>query len=149
IVKAPLGVLWWGGPSHDGILPRHGHGPQPQVIEGRLIIEGVDMLRALDLYTGPLLWQTTLPGVGKAVDSTRHQPGANASRSKFVSTPDGIYVIRQNACLHLDLATGKVLDEMRLPVPPNETEPPRWGYLNVHGDYLVGGANVLEGSARA
>ena len=48
LVKAPLGVLWFGGPSHDGILPRHGHGPQPQVIDGRTIIEGVDFLRALD-----------------------------------------------------------------------------------------------------
>src|SRR5205807_2330579 len=25
LVKAPLGLLWFGGPSHQGILPRHGH----------------------------------------------------------------------------------------------------------------------------
>src|SRR5262249_40348596 len=52
VVKAPLGLLWFGGPAHDGILPRHGHGPQPQVVDGRLIIEGVDKLRAMDIYTG-------------------------------------------------------------------------------------------------
>src|SRR5439155_5669822 len=50
IVKAPLGVLWFGGPAHDGVLPRHGHGPQPQVIDGRLFIEGIDMIRAMDVY---------------------------------------------------------------------------------------------------
>src|SRR5205807_3870975 len=61
LVKAPLGVLWFGGPSDRGILPRHGHGPQPQVIDGRLIIEGVNMLRAIDIYTGRLLWETELP----------------------------------------------------------------------------------------
>ena len=41
VVKAPMGVLWFGGPSHEGVLPRHGHGPQPQVIDGR-----VQVLRA-------------------------------------------------------------------------------------------------------
>src|SRR5207244_4596233 len=57
IVKAPMGVLWFGGPTHEGILPRHGHGPAPQVINGRLIIEGIDKLRAIDIYTGRLLWE--------------------------------------------------------------------------------------------
>src|SRR5262249_28937984 len=61
LVKAPLGLLWFGGPSHEGILPRHGHGPQPQVIDGRCIIEGVDMLRAIDIYTGRILWETEIP----------------------------------------------------------------------------------------
>src|SRR5207253_5333674 len=77
LVKAPLGVLWFGGPSNDGILPRHGHGPQPQVIDGRLIIEGVDMLRAVDIYTGRLLWTADLSGIGRLYNITNHQPGAN------------------------------------------------------------------------
>src|SRR5207248_8524 len=92
LVKAPMGVLWFGGPSHDGILPRHGHGPQPQVIDGRMIIEGVDLMRAIDIYTGRLLWETKLPGVGFFYNNLAHQPGANAAGSNFVSTPDGIYV---------------------------------------------------------
>src|SRR5207247_4623328 len=52
LVKAPLGVLWFGGPPSDGVLPRHGHGPSPQVAGGRLVIEGPDLLRATDVYTG-------------------------------------------------------------------------------------------------
>ncbi|MBY0397271.1 MAG: PQQ-like beta-propeller repeat protein, partial [Thermoleophilia bacterium] len=64
LVKAPLGLLWFGGPGHQGILPRHGHGPVPQVCEGRLVIEGPDLLRSIDIYTGRLLWETTLPGLG-------------------------------------------------------------------------------------
>ena len=57
LVKAPLGLLWFGGPSNEAILPRHGHGPQPQVVDGRLFIEGMDMLRAMDIYTGRVLWE--------------------------------------------------------------------------------------------
>src|SRR5262249_17406846 len=90
LVKAPLGVLWFGGPSHDAILPRHGHGPQPQVIDGRLIIEGVDLIRAMDIYTGRLLWETRLPGVGAFYNNLAHQPGANAAGTNFTSGPDGI-----------------------------------------------------------
>lgn len=144
VVRAPLGVLWWGGPSHDGILPRHGHGPQPQVVEGRVLIEGVDMLRALDLYTGRLLWQTELPGVGKAFDNTSHQPGANSSGGNFVSTPQGIYVAHGHHCVRLDLVTGKVLAEFKLPTTSGESTPPVCGHLKVSGAFLIAGANVLD-----
>jgi outer membrane protein assembly factor BamB len=143
LVKAPLGLLWFGGPSHDGILPRHGHGPQPQVVDGRLIIEGVDLLRAIDIYTGRLLWETRLPGLGQFYNNVFHQPGANGGGSNYVSTPDGIYVAYGDRCLCLDPATGKRTAELRLPVLPGMTQPPRWGYLNVSGDYLVGGADPL------
>ena len=76
LVKAPLGLLWFGGPSNDEILPRHGHGPSPQVAGGRLVIEGPDMLRCVDVYTGRVMWQRSLPGLGKYYNTTRHFPGA-------------------------------------------------------------------------
>jgi hypothetical protein len=57
VVKAPLGILWFGGSSNEGTLPRHGHGPQPQVCDGQVIIEGADFLRTLDRRRGP----TTVP----------------------------------------------------------------------------------------
>jgi outer membrane protein assembly factor BamB len=143
LVKAPLGMLWFGGPSHDGILPRHGHGPQPQVVDGRLIIEGVDLLRALDIYTGRLLWETRLPGVGQFYNNLFHQPGANAAGTNYISTADGIYVAYGQACLRLDPATGKKTAELRLPVLAGMEAPARWGYLNVADDYLVGGADPI------
>jgi outer membrane protein assembly factor BamB len=143
LVKAPMGVLWFGGPSHDGILPRHGHGPQPQVVDGRMIIEGVDLMRAIDIYTGKLLWETKLPGVGFFYNNLAHQPGANASGSNFISTSDGIYVAYQNKCVRLDPATGKKIGEFALPKLPGMKESPRWGYINVAGDYLIGGADPL------
>lgn len=144
LAKAPLGVLWFGGPSHDGILPRHGHGPQPQVIDGRLIIEGVDMLRCTDIYTGRLLWEAKLPGVGTFYDNTAHQPGANAAGTNYVSASDGVYVLHDRACLKLDPATGKELARFRFPADAGE-EAPEWGYLNVAGDFLVGGTGPEEG----
>ncbi len=143
LVKAPMGVLWFGGPSNEGILPRHGHGPQPQVIDGRMLIEGVDLLRAIDIYTGRLLWEAKLPGVGFFYNNLYHQPGANAAGSNFVCTTDGIYVAYNKQCVRLDPATGQKTGEFALPALGPKKETPRWGYINVVGDYLIGGADPL------
>jgi outer membrane protein assembly factor BamB len=143
LVKAPLGVLWFGGPSNDGILPRHGHGPQPQVCDGRLVIEGMDMLRCTDIYTGRILWETSLPGVGKFYNNLAHQPGANSSGTNYIATPEGVYVVLGSKCVCLDLATGKKIGEFKLPAIPGMKADTRWGYLNVSDDYVVGGADPL------
>ncbi len=142
-VKAPLGLLWFGGSTNDGILPRHGHGPQPQVVDGRLFIEGIDLLRAMDIYTGRVLWSTPLPGIGELYNNTLHQPGANASGSNYVATPDGVYVAYRDACLRLDPATGRVLGKFQLPPAVAGGPAPLWGYLNVYEDYLIGGAEPV------
>jgi outer membrane protein assembly factor BamB len=149
VVKAPLGLLWFGGMSNEGVLPRHGHGPQPQVQGGRLFIEGVDMMRALDVYTGRLLWEAKLPGVGKAYDNLLHQPGANAGGSNYVSLPDGVYVAHGKSVVRLDPATGERRAEFRLPVPPRAKEAAVCDFLTAVDGYLIAGTNLLKPETRA
>ena len=137
LVKAPLGVLWFGGPSNAKILPRHGHGPSPQVAGGRLFILGRDTLTARDVYTGRVLWEAALPGVGKAYDDTEHQPGANTLGSNYVSLPDGIYVHLGSACVRLDPATGRTLATFALPVDAGGKARLPLGYISVVDDLLI------------
>jgi hypothetical protein len=144
LVKTPLGILWFGGPSHAAILPRHGHGPQPQVVEGRVIIEGPDLLRASDVYTGRLLWERKLPGFGVLYNNTMHHPGANGTGTNYISLPDGIYAIYPPGCLRLDPATGTTLAEFQLPVVEGEQTPPAWNTLNASDDYLVAGIDFPD-----
>ncbi|MFQ5732362.1 MAG: PQQ-binding-like beta-propeller repeat protein, partial [Planctomycetaceae bacterium] len=136
LVKAPLGVLWFGGPSHDKVLPRHGHGPNPQVAGGRLVIEGPDMLRAVDVYTGRLLWETELKGVGKYYDTTRHFAGAGEIGTNYVTLPDAVYVVYGSRLIELDAATGKPRRSYSLTAKRGRT-PPQWGFASVDGNYLV------------
>ena len=143
LVRAPLGLLWFGGSSNVDILPRHGHGPSEQVVDGRLFIEGPDSLRALDVYTGGVLWQVNLPDLGRPYNNTSHQPGANARGSNYVSVSDGIYVAHGQGCLRLDPATGETLDTFRLPVPEGTSGPPSWGYIGVWEDLLIAGSEPL------
>lgn len=141
LVKPPLGLLWFGGPANDDILPRHGHGPAPQVVGGRLFIEGPDMLRAVDVYTGRLLWQREFKDLGKFYDNTSHQPGASEIGSNYVSLKDGVYVVYERACQRLDPATGQTVSTFRLPAAAGGgTGEPHWGYLGVYEDLLIAGS---------
>ncbi|MDC0050939.1 PQQ-binding-like beta-propeller repeat protein, partial [Verrucomicrobia bacterium] len=143
LVKAPLGLLWFGGPSNDKILPRHGHGPSPQVAGGRLFIEGADMLRSVDVYTGRLLWEKSLPELGKFYDNTSHHPGAGEIGSNYVSLQDHLYVVYGDAILELDASSGQETQRFQLQ-PENGQPAPHWGYLGVSGDYLVATSDPLE-----
>ncbi len=142
LVEPPLGLLWFGGPSHDDVLPRHGHGPSPHVIGGRLFIEGADMLRAIDVYTGRLLWQRPFEGLGQFYDNTSHQPGAGEIGGNYASAEDGIYVAYGKQCLRLDPATGRTLDTFTLPRQPG-LGTPHWGYIGIYEDLLLAGASPL------
>jgi outer membrane protein assembly factor BamB len=151
LVKAPLGLLWFGGPTNLDALPRHGQGPIPQVAGGRLIMEGVNSLSGRCVYTGRTLWRREFPDIGFPYKANNHsftevvyinnQPGANFIGSNYVSLPDAIYVVYQDACQRLDPKTGETLMTLRLPPMPDEDQPAGWGYVGVWGDYLVAGAS--------
>jgi len=142
-VRLPLGLLWFGGPPNDEILPRHGHGPSPQVAAGRLFIEGADMLRAIDIYTGRLLWQKQLPGLGEFHNRTNHQPGAGEIGSNYVSLSDAVYVVYGDTILVLDAATGRTLNEIELEATWDDPEP-NWGGISAWEDLLIATATPAK-----
>ena len=125
-VKVPLGITWFGGPPNHKTLPRHMHGPIPQIVEGKQIILGVDHISARCVYTGRELWVKELPLVGENFTSLEHEaqpapvyfpnnPGANFIGSPYASAEDAIYVIYEDRCLRLDTSTGELLDSFEMP----------------------------------
>jgi outer membrane protein assembly factor BamB len=158
VVKPPLGPLWFGGPPHLDVLPRHGHGPPQQIVGGRLFIEGINVLSARDVYTGRVLWRKEFPKLN-TLDmyytdtydpdpfyrggNQRHYPGANAFGTNFIATKDRIYLVCENSCIVLDPVNGDEIDCFTL--PPNETGDIRnWGYIGVYKDLLIAGASPLH-----
>jgi outer membrane protein assembly factor BamB len=152
-VKGPLGLLWFGGPSHLDVLPRHGHGPPQQVIGGRLFLQGIQVLSARDVYTGRVIWRKDIPELdtfGMYYDESfkpdifdrsynqLHIPGANAWGANFVVTEDRLYLITGPKCLVMDPATGESLHEWTLPEKP-DIGVPNWGYIGVYEDLLIAG----------
>jgi outer membrane protein assembly factor BamB len=159
LVRAPLGILWFGGNSNVDVLPRHGHGPTEQVIGGRLFIEGINCMSARDVYTGRVLWKRTLQHLGTdgvyfsgdagwdPSFNQPHIPGANVRGTNFVATLDSVYVVQAGYCHVLDAATGETRTLIALP-PKDPTakkpQPPDWGFIGVYEDLLIGGADFVE-----
>ncbi len=135
-VKLPLGLLHFGNTSNRGVLPRHGHGPTELVAGGRVFIEGVHFLRAFDVYTGRLMWQKDLPGVGYFFRHTTHEAGANAIGSNYAVTDDDVYVVYEGNILRLDAATGATRETFSIPELT-------FSQVRVYGDYLVCAANPM------
>jgi outer membrane protein assembly factor BamB len=154
LVRLPLGLLWFGGSSHEDVLPRHGHGPSELVVGGRLFIQGLNMLSARDVYTGQILWQRKFDDLGtfgvyydktyvpNPLDLTynqKHIPGANARSGNYAATPDRVYLVVGSDCVVMDPATGKTLDTFSLP-PDDSGKQPAWGYIGIYEDALIAAA---------
>lgn len=157
-VRLPLGVLWFGGSSNMDVLPRHGHGPPQQVVDGRLFIQGINKLSARDVYTGRVLWMRDFKDLGTYdvyYDETYkdtpldpaynqvHIPGANARGTNYVVTSDRIYILEGAACLVLDPATGETLQTIELP-QDDPQNPQEWSYIGVYKDVLIGGLGFAK-----
>ena len=100
------------------------------------------MLRAVDVYTGRLLWQRDFQDVGIFFDNLGHHPGAGAIGGNYVSTDDSVYLVWQRECLRLDPATGETMARFQLPAD-DSGERPFWGYIAVDGEYLIAGSSPM------
>ena len=157
-VRLPLGVLWFGGSSNMDVLPRHGHGPGQQVVDGRLFIQGINTLSARDVYTGRVLWKRDFKDLGTYdvyYDATYretpldpaynqvHIPGANARGTNYVATPEHVYILEGAVCRVLDPRNGDILRTIELP-QENPEEPQEWSYLGVYQNVLIGGLGFAK-----
>ncbi|MEM9659121.1 MAG: PQQ-binding-like beta-propeller repeat protein, partial [Planctomycetota bacterium] len=160
LVKAPLGLLWFGGNTHDDVLPRHSHAPSEQVLGGRLFVEGVNTMTARDVYTGRVLWRREFESLGTEgiyFDDTYadtplstkynqvHIPGANARGTNFVAADDGVYLVIGDSCEVLDTATGETVRTIPLPEAVNPSGTALWTYLGIYGDLLIAGVDFANG----
>jgi outer membrane protein assembly factor BamB len=134
LVKGNLGMLWFGDPGGEDMVERHARATAPVAMNGRLFIQGEEMIMAYDAYNGTLLWQRSLPG---AVRVRVDVDGGNLSLTK-----DGLYIAANDKCYRLDPASGDVMKVYGLPDNPVDVSPAvaarRWGYIMNMGASLFG-----------
>jgi outer membrane protein assembly factor BamB len=135
LVKSSLGMLWFRDSDFD-MPSRHGRAPAPLFLDGRLIVEGMNGIRAVDAYNGRTLWEYPLPSVLKPYHG-EHLVGTAATNSNLCLTADSVFVRVENRCLRLDPATGKKLAEFTAPKLPDGKSAP-WGYIATDGGLLFG-----------
>ena len=135
LVKAPMGVLWFGGPASDGDLfyNRHYWGPSATIIDGRMFIQGPSKLTAVDVYTGRILWKIALKEKEEIRAGRR---GNNFEKVlagfHFVASNDGLYIVDGREIIRIDPVTGAQLATFTH--PDDDVE---WGRPLVHDDLLI------------
>ncbi|MBP8131064.1 MAG: PQQ-binding-like beta-propeller repeat protein [Candidatus Hydrogenedentes bacterium] len=127
-VRGPLGVLWFGLPGPGQMVERHARAAAPLAQDGRMFVQGENVVMAYDAYNGLKLWERALPGAVRVrVDS---------DMSNFVLGKDSVFVAAFAECHRLDAATGETLRTYAL--PENAEADSRWGYLACIGDIVLG-----------
>jgi len=135
IVQAPLEMLWY--TDNDFEMPsRHGRGPGPLFYEGRLFVEGMHGIRAINAYNGHVLWEYPIKNILAAYDQ-EHLNGAATTGSNFCIEGDTLYLRYENRCLCLDTTTGALKAEFTAPTRPDGTVG-KWGYIACDADRLYG-----------
>ncbi len=61
LAKGPLGVLWFGEPGPLSMVERHARAQSPVATDGRLFIQGEELILAVDAYNGTPLWRRQIP----------------------------------------------------------------------------------------
>ena len=154
LVQLPLGVLWFGGNSNMDVLPRHGHGPPEQVVNGNLIIEGMDSITCRDVYTGRKIWKTefsTLSTLNQYYDESyadlptgnfyynqEHLPGSNSRGTNFVVTPEEVFVAQGTYIHILDMEDGRIKKSL------NNNANAQVGFIGVYEENLITGAGFAS-----
>jgi len=136
LVKGPLGVLWYGEPGSKDMVGRHARSVSPLAVNGRLFMQGAEVVMAYDAYNGTMLWEKRISGAVRV--------RVDVDGSNITATDNALFVAIDDKALQLDAQTGKVLREY--PLPQKEGDPKlRWGYIGMVGDVLLGsGAELLD-----
>ena len=133
-----LEVQWIGRPGPRAQPDRNGRKPAPLSTGGRLFVQGLNRIIALDAYNGYVLWAKELPRIQR-FNMPRDSSNWSANRDFLFTAMDG-------ECWKWDAQTGDLVN--RFPVPPqaNPDEPLDWSYLSPHRKRIIG-SSVIQGSA--
>ncbi len=135
LIKAPLGLLWYGEPGPTRMVNRHASAAAPLAVHNRLFVQGEHVIMAYDIYNGLHLWDREIPGVART--------GLKLECGNLAATGDRLYVAVGARCLELDQATGKTVRTFRLP-PTKDRMARRWGYVATR-DGLLFGSRTAKG----
>ncbi len=131
LVSGRLGIQWFGEPGPSGMVERHAKAASPLAKDGRLFVQGEEVIFACDAYNGTSLWKRNIPGAFRV--------RVDVDSSNIAVGEDGLYVGAYDKCYVLDPATGEDLAVFELPASVDGSKR-RWGYISLVGDTLYGSA---------
>ncbi len=132
-----LQVQWVGRPGPRYQADRSGRKPSPLSTNGRLFLQGLHRIVALDAFNGTVLWSLEIPELERF----------NMPRdcSNWCANDDVLFVAVKHECWKIDAASGDVVSRTVATDAPSEF-PMEWGYVATDGDRLFG-SSVRAGAS--
>ncbi len=129
IVKAPFSTLWYGAPGAQLMVERHAKAEAPLAFDGKMIVEGENVITAYNAYNGTLLWERKIIGANRV---RADADGGNMAVNKY-----GLFVAVHGRCLQLNIETGENIRSFTLPAD-RTGKSRRWGYVALEDTILFG-----------
>jgi outer membrane protein assembly factor BamB len=133
-----LKVQWVGRPGPRYQADRSGRKPSPLAVGGRLFLQGLERVIALDSYNGSVLWSLEIPGF------TRFNVPRDSGN--WCADSDHVYAAVGNEVWQLDAATGKIVRIHDVEPIDRDGWESDWGFVARSNGQLIG-SSVKAGAA--
>ncbi len=122
---------WIGRPGPRFQSDRSGRKTSPLAINGRLFVQGLERIAAMDSYNGAFLWTNSLPNFMRF----------NVPRdcSNWSADEDYLYTAVDGYCHQIDAASGEIAKTIDV-LPASKNYAYDWGYVANVGSQLIGSA---------
>lgn len=122
-------LRWLGRPGPRFQADRNGRKTSPLVAGGKLFVQGLERIVALDRANGAVIWSREMPGFMRF----------NIPRdcSNWCTDGEFIYAADKNHCLKISCATGDVVSVIPL-AKPHEGGEWEWSYIANYKSLLLG-----------
>ena len=125
-----MSIQWLGRPGPRHHADRQVRKPAPLVRNGRLFVQGMERLTALDIFNGVVLWSLEIPGLNRY---NMPREGGN-----YCADDDYVYVVHDGRCWKIDAATGKVVHVFDTVNLTGRVLDPAWSHVALAGNLLIG-----------
>lgn len=135
--REELAVQWFGRPGPRYQSDRGNRKPTPLAVNGRMYLQGLERIIAVNQYNGTILWALEVP----------HMRRFNITRdtSNWCADEDYLYVAVRDRVWKFDGRDGRVIRNYDLKKSRHPWDQ-EWAYIARHGDQLIGSA-TKQGSA--
>ena len=132
-----LTLHWLGRPGPRYQSDRGNRKPAPLAVGGRLYMQGLNRIIALNAYSGVILWSLELP--------TLQRFNIPRDTCNWCADEKHLWLAMDDRVWQLDGATGKTINSRPIPRPDAARDGVTWGYLSRQDDQLFGSAVAAGG----
>lgn len=133
-----LAVQWIGRPGPRYQADRSGRKPSPLAAGGRLFLQGLDRIVAVDSFNGTILWSLEIPGF--------HRFNVARDSSNWCADRHHVFAVVGDHVWQIDAASGNVLRFHSVEEIDRANWQTDWGFVARTGNHLIGSA-VKAGTA--